>query len=143
MFTSDAVPLAVKVSVKYPVTPSVTLGNVCHSIPYNAKLNLFGSLSNHASLKSLYMKSFSSNFFKYVGSNFVICSSGVLLLSIRKLALKLLSSINNAPSSANVFVVWNVLVGSDISIYLLCPACVLFVTLSFAMFVLFAKGNTW
>ena len=105
MFTSAVVPFCVNVSVKYPVVFCAVLGRVCHIIPYNDKLNLFGSLSNHASLNVLYIKSLSSNFFKYVGNLFVICSFAVLLLSIIKFSDKFVSSINNAPSSANTFVV--------------------------------------
>ena len=59
----------------------------------------------------------------------------VLFTSITKLLLVNTLSKYNAPSSAITSVVWNVLVGSVISIYLLCPACVLFVTFSLAIFV--------
>ena len=71
----------------------------------------------------------------FATSSLSICDIVLLVPNVKYVALFSMS-LYNAPSSANEVTLLNLPVGSSISMYLLCPACVLFVAFNFKMFTL-------
>ena len=128
-------PLIRDVSVRYPVVLVVFTGKVAQLIVLPLVSNVAGVVAITLFLNVLYIKLFKFCFFKYSGSTLLTTSVAVLFSLIVNFSELLLMSAYITPSSAYDSMLWKVPVGSVISIYLLCPACVLLVALNLLMFV--------